>query len=288
MTSRARRTGRGPLGSCTAQGTARDARCSTADSAPGEVRITRRGALRAGLAGGAALAVASRGLPAWARPLAEVAVVRAPGSRPFPRRPEGAHSIKQVEHIVVVMMENHSFDNILGMLPHRFTSRRNIDGLPVSGSRMQLAVDYDNQNHPVRESRTPTVCPPNGVSNSWDASHLAWNGGANDGFVRASSAEAMTFFDRSDLPFTYSLARQFPVGQRYFCSLLGPTYPNRRFQLTVDGDRTDHDRRDYVTDARWRAGSSRPSIRIASSPARCEKIRVCVRCRFDDRVAVNP
>jgi phospholipase C len=196
-----------------------------------EVRITRRGALRASLAGGAALAAISSALPAWARPLAELARVRAPGSRPFPRRPEGAHSIMQVEHVVIVMMENHSFDNILGMLPHRFASRRNVDGLPVGSSREQLAVNYDGQNNPVRASRTPTVCPPNGVSDSWDANHIAWNRGANDGFVRASSAEAMTFFDRPDLPFTYSLARHFPVGQRYFCSLLGPTYPNRRFLL---------------------------------------------------------
>jgi phospholipase C len=129
----------------------------------------------------------------------------------------------------VVMMENHSFDNILGMLPQRFSSRRNVDGLPVDSAGGQLAVNYDSQNRPVRESHTPTVCPPNGISNSWDASHIAWGGGANDGFVRASSTEAMTFFDRVDLPFTYSLAAHFPLGERYFSSVLGPTYPNRRF-----------------------------------------------------------
>jgi phospholipase C len=202
-----------------------------AGSRGNEVRITRRAALRGGLSAGVGLAVAGGGLPAWARPVAQIAGVRSPGSRPFPRRPEGVHSIPQVKHVVVVMMENHSFDNILGMLPHRFKQRRHVDGLPVSSSGVQLAVNMDSQNQPVREAHTSTVCPPSGVDNSWDASHISWDGGANDGFARASGAEAMTFFDRSDLPFTYSLARRFPVGQRYFCSVLGPTYPNRRFLL---------------------------------------------------------
>jgi phospholipase C len=39
----------------------------------------------------------------------------------------------------------------------------------------------------------------------------------------------MSFWDNTDLPFTYSLVRHFPVGNRYFCSVLAQTYPNRRF-----------------------------------------------------------
>ena len=39
----------------------------------------------------------------------------------------------------------------------------------------------------------------------------------------------MVFWDQSDLPFTYSLAKHFPIGERYFCSLLGQTDPNRRY-----------------------------------------------------------
>ena len=42
----------------------------------------------------------------------------------------------------------------------------------------------------------------------------------------------MGFWDERDLPFTYSLARHFPIGQRYFCSVLAQTYPNRRFLFT--------------------------------------------------------
>jgi len=50
-----------------------------------------------------------------------------------------------------------------------------------------------------------------------------------DGFVRASGPMAMRCWDQRDLPFTYSLVRHFPIGQRYFCSVLAQTYPNRRF-----------------------------------------------------------
>src|SRR5205807_3083944 len=50
-----------------------------------------------------------------------------------------------------------------------------------------------------------------------------------DGFVRASGPVAMQLADQRDLPFTYSLAGYFPLGQRYFSSVLAQTYPNRRF-----------------------------------------------------------
>src|SRR5271157_3535801 len=42
--------------------------------------------------------------------------LRQPGSRPYPGRAAGADTIPQIKHIVVLMMENHSYDNKLGML----------------------------------------------------------------------------------------------------------------------------------------------------------------------------
>jgi phospholipase C len=54
--------------------------------------------------------------------------------------------------------------------------------------------------------------------------------GANSGFVISSSGPvAMGYWQEQDLPFTYGLASAFPIGDRYFCSCLGQTYPNRRF-----------------------------------------------------------
>jgi phospholipase C len=199
--------------------------------------MTRRTVLQAGATAGLSLA-ASRALPAWARPVAtELTALRKPGSKPFPHRPEGVDSLPQIDHIVVVMMENHSFDNVLGMLPHKVKARRGVDGLPVSRSGKQLAVNLDNSGTPVRAVHAPSACQlPDTPRQDWNASHLSYGNGKNDGFVKASGPNAMWFWDDKDLPFTYSLASKFPVGERYFGSCLGQTYPNRRYLLSGSSD----------------------------------------------------
>ena len=88
--------------------------------------ITRRSLL--GAAAGSAALLATRGLPAWARPVAFPAGLRQPGSLPFPGKPAGTPSMPEIEHIVVLMMENHSFDNLLGMVPHQVPGRASVDG----------------------------------------------------------------------------------------------------------------------------------------------------------------
>jgi phospholipase C len=80
----------------------------------------------------------------------------------------------------------------------------------------------------------PTTCQPGGSpSQTWDASHTAYDGERNDGFVRASGAVAMGYWEQADQPFYYSLAGTFPVADRYFCSVLGQTYPNRSGPGTI-------------------------------------------------------
>ena len=44
---------------------------------------------------------------------------RVKGQRPFPDRPEGTNTLPQIDHILVLMMENHTYDNYLGMLGRR-------------------------------------------------------------------------------------------------------------------------------------------------------------------------
>ncbi len=66
-------------------------------------------------------------------------------------------------------------------------------------------------------------------SQSWNASHESYDNGLNDGFVKASGPVAMRFWDKTDIPFTYSLVEHFPIGERYFCSVLGQTFPNRAY-----------------------------------------------------------
>ena len=71
------------------------------------------------------------------------------------------------------------------------------------------------------------------VTQSWDATHAQINEGAMDGFVTSSNGarEPMGYYPSTVLPFAYSLASQFTIGDRWFCSVPGPTYPNRRFLL---------------------------------------------------------
>jgi phospholipase C len=187
--------------------------------------LTRRTLLRTA-AGGAAL-LATRGLPAWARPVAHPAGLRLPGSLPFPGKPEGTPGMPEIQHIVVVMMENHSFDNVLGMVPHQIPGRRTVDGLTIRRGK-PVNANPDANGQPVRAQHAATPCQDRGEpSQSWNASHQAYDNGRNDGFVTASAPVAMRFWDQHDLPFTYSLAEHFPIGERHFCSVLGQTFPNR-------------------------------------------------------------
>jgi phospholipase C len=192
--------------------------------------LTRRALL--GTAAGSAAAFAYGRLPAWARPMAAAAGVRRPDSLPFPHRRAGSESMPQIKHVVVLMMENHSFDNLLGMVPHEVAGRRKVDGLALRGGR-PANFNLDPTGHRVVASAATSPCQPDGLPRQdWNASHQAWAGGANSGFVLASGPVAMEYWDKRDLPFTYSLVRHFPIGQRYFCSTLAQTYPNRRFLFT--------------------------------------------------------
>jgi phospholipase C len=72
------------------------------------------------------------------------------------------------------------------------------------------------------------TCQPNGVTQTWDATHHQIDGGSMTGFA-ATDTEAMGYWDEADIPFYYSLANTFCIGNRYFCSVPAQTYPNRRF-----------------------------------------------------------
>jgi phospholipase C len=194
---------------------------------PLESPVTRRSLLGAA-AGGAAL-LAARGLPAWARPVAVGAGLRQPDSLPFPHKRAGTPSLPEIQHIVVLMMENHSFDNLLGMVPHQVPGRRSVDGLRVVGGKV-VNSNPDAGGAPVVAVHAISPCQLSGEpSQSWNASHEAYDNGLNDGFVKASAPVAMQYWDKHDVPFTYSLVEHFPIGERHFSSLLGQTWPNRSY-----------------------------------------------------------
>jgi phospholipase C len=194
---------------------------------PRPLTLTRRSLL--GTAAGGAAALAYGSVPAWAKPVARVAGLRRPDSLPFPHLRAGTEGMPQIKHVVVLMMENHSFDNLLGMVPHRVPGRAKVDGFTIAhGQPVDVNLDTDGTKVLARPMSSPCQLVGHPGQN-WNASHLSWDGGRNDGFVKASGPVAMSFWDNTDLPFTYSLVKHFPVGNRYFCSVLAQTYPNRRF-----------------------------------------------------------
>jgi phospholipase C len=207
--------------------------------APRENTLTRRSLLTAA-AGGAAV-LATRGLPAWARPVALGAGLRQPGSLPFAHKPAGTPSMPEIQHIVVLMMENHSFDNLLGMVPHQVPGRAGVDGLHVKHGRA-TNFNLDANGNRVTANHATSPCQLAGEpSQSWNASHEAYDNGLNDGFVRASAPVAMEYWDQRDMPFTYSLAEHFPIGERHFSSVLGQTWPNRCFFYAATSSGTIND-----------------------------------------------
>jgi phospholipase C len=151
-------------------------------------------------------------------------ILRHPGDRPDPTKPEGFDGLPKIEHIVIVMMENHSYDNYFGML-HRG------DGFTLDKAGKPTNSCPDANGKPVRAFHMANTCQlPKQPSQAWNASHAQWDNGKMDGFVRSDSGPvAMGYFDQSDIPFYYDLASTFPLSDRWFCSTLCQTYPNRRF-----------------------------------------------------------
>lgn len=157
---------------------------------------------------------------------------RQPGSLPFPGKPAGTVDTSMpFDHLIVVMMENHSFDNLLGGLSQ---TRPDVMGLSFDPSGQPQDVNPGASHMPAEVKAFPlhTTAQAKNVSQSWKATHEQINHGAMDGFVRAANAvEPMGYYTAEVLPFAYSLASTFTLANRWFCSVPGPTYPNRRFLL---------------------------------------------------------
>jgi phospholipase C len=128
---------------------------------------------------------------------------------------------RTLETIVVCSQENRSFDHYYGFAP--WAGRY---GVPAGWSQP------DGSGGRVQPSHLTTPSTPD-ISHTWRALHAEWNGGRMDGFYTTDGANAIGYYDGSDLPFYYSLFEQFSLCANYFCSVMGPTYPNRYYQAAA-------------------------------------------------------
>jgi len=137
-----------------------------------------------------------------------------------------------IRNVVILMKENRSYDSYFGMLGRG-------DGFALDPHGRPTNTNPDREGSLVHAHRLALPGQPSlERCQSWDASHLAWNGGAMDSFVSTCGSEdPMSYLDGSDLPWYYSLARTFGIADRYFASCLGEGAANRRFlqAATADG-----------------------------------------------------
>ncbi|MBB5506322.1 phosphocholine-specific phospholipase C [Paraburkholderia atlantica] len=144
-------------------------------------------------------------------------------------------TIRDVEHIVVLMQENRSFDHYFGTLKgvRGFGDTRAINlanGQPVWYQPLTTDTTGASYVLPFRPSA------PNlglqflqDLAHDWGTTHAAWNGGRNDQWVPSKGATTMAYLTRDDIPFHYQLADAFTICDAYHCSLMGPTDPNRYY-----------------------------------------------------------
>jgi len=177
----------------------------------------------------------------WEQPLSRrgflgAAAAAAAGAGPLARTALGASTKlpppgrSGIDHVVVVMMENRSFDHLLGWLPGADGKQAGLaytDAAGVSHQTHALAPDFQG-------------CAFSDPDHSYDGARVEWNNGACDGWLRAGANDlySIGYYRRQDLPFLGKLAPAFTTCDRFFASILGPTFPNRFYSLSGVTDRT--------------------------------------------------
>ena len=180
------------------------------------------------LAGAAGLATA---LPAKAL-MSQAASVQTAGGLPSP-------SNMPIDTFVVLMQENRSFDHYFGWHPNADAKNAGLvypDDQGVPHPTHSLAPDYQG-------------CAFNDPDHSWEGGRTQYDSGKLDGFRRSPNDDfALGYYNKADIPFSPAVADAFTLYDRYFCSLLGPTWPNREYMHSAQsgGVKTNAEVQDVV------------------------------------------
>jgi phospholipase C len=142
---------------------------------------------------------------------------------------DGGPQQSGIEHIIVVMMENRSFDHMLGWAPGADGTQEGLwftDNNGVRHRTTALAPDFQGCGHPDPD-------------HSFKGGRIQFNDGACDGFLRSGNNDefAIGYYRRPDLDFFDKAVDDWTIADRYFCGILGPTFPNRFHQHSSQTDR---------------------------------------------------
>ncbi|MGI0132302.1 MAG: phospholipase C [Thermoplasmata archaeon] len=150
---------------------------------------------------------------------------------PARRTPSSDSKAAPIDRIVVVLQENHTFDNYFGTYP----GGDGTAGRPILLPRVVGGLPS------VGPSHSPTLTPTD-LNHNWRSAHDDFDQGAMDGFVYSEgSPTTMDYFDRSDLPHYWAAADHYVLCDRYFTSAMTESAPNHLFLVagTAGGLRDD-------------------------------------------------
>jgi phospholipase C len=180
------------------------------------------------LAGAAGLATA---LPAKAL-ISQAASAQTAAGLPSPTN-------MPIDTFVVLMQENRSFDHYFGWHPNADAKNAGLvypDDQGVPHPTHSLAPDYQG-------------CAFNDPDHSWEGGRTQYDSGKLDGFRKSPNDDfALGYYNKADIPFSPAVADAFTLYDRYFCSLLGPTWPNREYMHSAQsgGVKTNAEVQDVV------------------------------------------
>jgi len=127
----------------------------------------------------------------------------------------GGAQATPIQHVIIDCQENRSFDHYYGFAPFVGAS-----GVPSGYSQP------DGNGGAVKPFEFTALSTPD-IGHSWSAVHSEWNAGKMDGFYTTDGINCMGYYTAAELPYYYSLFDDFTLCANYFCSVLGPTWPNR-------------------------------------------------------------
>jgi len=160
-----------------------------------------------------------------------------------PSLPPACSKLTDIEHVVILIQENRSFDHYFGSYPgvRGFSDQsmafQQPDPANTSGSPVGVLLPFH-----LDTSKTNAACTHD-ITHDWVPQHQSWNNGAMDGFVSSripidsnDAVLSMGYYNRADLPYYYGLADAFTICDNYFCSVMGPTDPNRLYTMAASLD----------------------------------------------------
>jgi phospholipase C len=120
-----------------------------------------------------------------------------------------------IKHVIVDMQENRSFDHYYGFAPF------------AGGYGVPRGYSQPDGNGGSVSPYHFTSLSTSDIGHSWNATHGEWDSGKMDGFYTTDGINCLGYYTAADLPFYYSLFETSTLCANYFCSQLGPTWPNR-------------------------------------------------------------